>query len=80
MPRAQRLEVSQSYASHIFLDAQRQVVFESIHALLPGGAITPARLNVHLNNRGFPDIETDCYFTPVHAVGEPHTAAEGEKT
>ncbi|HVA95344.1 MAG TPA: hypothetical protein VNI36_10645 [Candidatus Dormibacteraeota bacterium] len=72
----QRLEVLQSYASHTFLDPGHQVVFESIRALLPGGMITPARLNVHLNNRGFPDIDTAWYFAPAQAGGEPRSGTQ----
>ncbi len=41
---------------------EHQVVFESIRFLLSRGTLTAARLAVHLNNRGFPDVDMEKYF------------------
>ncbi len=68
-PRGPRLELLQSYAAHAFLEPEHQVVFESIRYLFSKNAISPARLNVHLNNRGFPDIDIDSYFPSTPAGG-----------
>ena len=50
-----------------FLDPEHQVVFESIRALFSRGAISLLQLRVHLNNRGFPDTDTEKYFPPAQA-------------
>jgi hypothetical protein len=60
-PRELRSRVIESYTHHTFTDPEHQVVFESICALFPRGAITAPRLMVHLTNRGFPDIEVAKY-------------------
>lgn len=58
----QRENLMTSLEAHRFLDAEYQVVFESIRALVPGGPVSAARLALHLNNRGFPDVDLDRYF------------------
>ena len=59
-----RQNLIQSLNQHTFIEPEHQVVFESIRALFPGGAISEAQLRVHLNNRGFPDTDVDKYFQP----------------
>ncbi len=62
VPREQRQQLAQSFNHHAFIKPEHQVVFESIRALLSHGEVTVARLNVHLNNRGFPDTDVEKYF------------------
>jgi len=62
----QRLQILQSLRHHVFIEPEHQVVFESLCLLR--GPLTPATLAVHLNNRGFPDLDVEQYFqatTPV---------------
>jgi hypothetical protein len=59
---ATRQQLAQSLSQHVFIQPEHQVVFESIRALLSRGEVTVARLNVHLNNRGFPDTDVEKYF------------------
>ena len=61
--QASRVELLVSLKSHPFLNHEHEVVFESICFLLPRGPILRERLTVHLNNRGFPDIDLDKYFS-----------------
>jgi hypothetical protein len=61
IPREQRFKLVESHAHHNFVEPEHQIVFESIRALFPRGAITAARLGVHLTNRGFPDIDAEKY-------------------
>jgi hypothetical protein len=58
-----RQNLMKSLDGHIFLDPEYQVVFESIRSLFQSGPISAARLALHLNNRGFPDIDMDRYFS-----------------
>jgi hypothetical protein len=64
--RVQRVELLRSVEGYIFLDPEHQVVFESICFLLPRGGVSAGRLAVHLNNRGFPDVEIEKYFPGPH--------------
>ncbi|MGD0908855.1 MAG: hypothetical protein ABSA96_14830 [Candidatus Acidiferrales bacterium] len=66
-----RQNLIDSLAGHNFLDAEYQVVFESIRALFQSGPISSARLAVHLNNRGFPDIDMDRYFPAAGVNAKP---------
>ena len=59
---ARRLELMQSLRGHVFLDPENQVVFESICFLFPRGGVSVDRMTVHLNNRGFPDVDLEKYF------------------
>ena len=59
---ARRLELMQSLRGQAFLDPEHQVVFESICFLLPRGGVSAGRLTLHLNNRGFPDVDLEKYF------------------
>jgi len=56
--RAELLRVLEHYA---FLEPEHQIVFESIRALLIHDRLSKARLAVHLNNRGFPDVDLEKY-------------------
>jgi hypothetical protein len=51
-----------------FRRPEHQVVFESIRALFLRGRFSIAQLRVHLNNRGFPDIDVENYF-PAGSAG-----------
>ena len=60
--REERLALLQSLSERDFLKPEHQVVFESISILLQRGSISLPQLRVHLNNRGFPDIDAENYF------------------
>ena len=64
-PRHERRELLDSCAQRSFLEPEHQVVFESIRALFPRGAITAARLAEHLTRRGFPDTDAEKYTAGV---------------
>jgi hypothetical protein len=53
-----------------FLDPEHQVVYESFQAIARRQPIVAPQLAVHLNNRGFPDIDLEKYFegTPLDLV------------
>ncbi len=55
---AELVHVLERYA---FLEPEHQIVFESIRALLLRDRLSKARLAVHLNNRGFPDVDLEKY-------------------
>jgi|SRR5579864_3866513 len=75
-PREERHRLMQSFAQHVFIEPEHQVVFESIRALFPRGPISAAQLRVHLNNRGFPDTNVDKYFQPARAGNIEHRSAD----
>jgi hypothetical protein len=58
----QRLDLARTLDHYIFIEPEHQVVLESIRSLLPRGQISRAALAVHLNNRGFPDVDMEKYF------------------
>jgi hypothetical protein len=58
----QRLKLLKSFEGRQFQDSEHQVVFESICFLFRHGGVSAGRLAVHLNNRGFPDVDLDKYF------------------
>lgn len=60
--REERLGRLNSLSQHDFLTPEQQVVFESVCVLLRWGSISASQLRVHLNNRGFPDIDVETYF------------------
>lgn len=60
--REERLALLQSLSQNSFSFPEHQVVFESIRVLLTRGRISVPQLRVHLNNRGFPDIDVEIYF------------------
>jgi hypothetical protein len=60
-------ELVRTLEHYAFLEPEHQVVFESIRALLPQDRISSERLAVHLNNRGFPDVDLGRYFAAAFA-------------
>jgi hypothetical protein len=64
IPRQERLKRMQTLSPRDFTEPEHQVAFESIRALLSSGEVSVARLNVHLNNRGFPCTQVEKYFQP----------------
>jgi hypothetical protein len=58
---ADRAGLARTLDHYVFLAPEHQVVFESIRSLLPRDRISPERLAVHLNNRGFPDVDLARY-------------------
>ena len=78
--REQRLELLQSLNGHVFLDPEHGVVFESIRALFKTGPLFASRLAVHLNNRGFPEIDMGRYFSATRASAAPSEISNKEKT
>ncbi len=57
----QRAELIQTLHQYTFLDSEHQILFESIRSLLPRDRLSNVRLAVHLNNRGFPDVDLEKY-------------------
>ncbi len=78
LSQEQRFALMQSLQNHIFSNAEHQVVFESIRFLFSRGPVSPVRLAVHLNNRGFPDISIEDYFPATTA--NPHPEEDTTKT
>ncbi len=58
----QRRVLSESLARYRFSEPEHQVVFESLRAMSGRKEISAASLAVHLNNRGFPDLDLEKYF------------------
>jgi hypothetical protein len=63
-PLEDRRQLIKALETHSFTDPERQVVFESLRMILSRGGVTPERLRVHLNNRGFPETDVEKYFQP----------------
>jgi hypothetical protein len=57
----QRNELAHTLDGYAFLEPEHQIVFGSIRALLPHDRISNSNLAVHLNNRGFPDVDLEKY-------------------
>ena len=64
IPRQERLKRMKTLSPRDFTEPEHQVVFESIRAVLSSGEVSVARLNVYLNNRGFPCTPVEKYFPP----------------
>jgi hypothetical protein len=77
--REQRLEVLRSLQDHVFRDPEHEVVFESLRFLLSRGVLSANRLAVHLNNRGFPDVNLEKYFTAAPTNGAVKENAAPDK-
>ena len=58
----QREALMQTVARWRLVEPEHQVVFESLSALSGRKGLSAAMLGVHLNNRGFPDIDMEKYF------------------
>lgn len=59
-----RNEILQSLQNYSFVEPEHQAVFQALCAFPPGASVSIEQLTVKLNNRGFPDIELERYFTP----------------
>jgi hypothetical protein len=67
----QRYELAGILARYAFLEPEHQIVFESIHSLLARDLTSTAHLAVHLNNRGFPDVDLEKYCASgLPSIGE----------
>ena len=60
--RERTIALVQALASYRFTEAEHQIVFESARDLLTRHALSVATLVLHLNNRGFPDLNLEKYF------------------
>jgi replicative DNA helicase len=60
-PHDLRAELVRVLEHYTFLEPEHQIVFESIRSLLLRDRLSMARLAVHLNNRGFPDVDLEKY-------------------
>ena len=58
-PRDVRAELVHVLEHYAFLEPEHQIVFESIRSLLLHDRLSKASLAVHLNNRGFPDVDLE---------------------
>jgi hypothetical protein len=67
--REQQLEILRSLQDRLFHDPEHQVVLESVRILCLRDALSADRLAVHLNNRGFPDVNLEKYFTSAPTNG-----------
>ena len=54
-------ELAHTLDRYAFLEPEHQIVFGSIRALLPHNRLSDSHLAVHLNNRGFPDVDLQKY-------------------
>jgi hypothetical protein len=63
-----RLALLREIERRTFAEPEHQVVLESVRALVPSGRLSPGRLALHLNNRGFPDIDMNLYFRAAEEV------------
>src|SRR6266446_878763 len=60
-PHDLRAELAHVLGHYAFLEPEHQIVFESIRSLLLHDRLSKASLAVHLNNRGFPDVDLEKY-------------------
>ena len=60
-PRDVRAELVHVLEHYAFLEPEHQIIFESIRSLLLHDRLSKASLAVHLNNRGFPDVDLEKY-------------------
>jgi hypothetical protein len=61
VPHDLRAELAHVLEHYAFLEPEHQIVFESIRSLLLHDRVSMANLAVHLNNRGFPDVDLEKY-------------------
>jgi hypothetical protein len=67
----QRQALRESLARYRFNEPEHQVMFESLCALSGRKEISATVIAVHLNNRGFPDLDLEKYFVaPSSSVAE----------
>jgi hypothetical protein len=77
--REQQLEILRSLRDLVFRDPEHQVVLESVRILCLRDALSADRLAVHLNNRGFPDVILEKYFTSAPTNGAAKENAAPDK-
>jgi hypothetical protein len=58
----QRTELVRILENYAFIEPEHRIVFESICFLITRDRVSKENLAVHLNNRGFPDIDLDKYI------------------
>ena len=61
VPLDLRAELAHVLEHYAFLEPEHQIVFESIRSLLLHDRLSKSSLAVHLNNRGFPDVDLERY-------------------
>ena len=61
VPHDLRAKLAHVLKHYAFLEPEHQIVFESIRSLLLHDRLSKASLAVHLNNRGFPDVDLEKY-------------------
>ena len=76
VPSKDRQTLIQTLSHHSFIETEHQVVFESVQVLFSRGPFSLTQLRVHLNNRGFPDIDVEKYFQPARPQGAPSRSAD----
>jgi hypothetical protein len=59
---AERTELARSLSGYAFIEPEHRIVYESICSLLPRDRVSTEVLAVHLNNRGFPDVNLETYY------------------
>jgi hypothetical protein len=59
--REQLQELANILGQYAFLEPEHEIVFGSIRSLLVHDRLSKTRLAVHLNNRGFPDVDLEKY-------------------
>jgi len=59
--REQHHELANILGHYAFLEPEHEIVFGSIRSLLVHDRLSNTRLAVHLNNRGFPDVDLEKY-------------------
>jgi hypothetical protein len=59
--REQRDELANILGRYAFLEPEHEIVFGSIRSLLVHDRLSKPSLAVHLNNRGFPDVDLEKY-------------------
>jgi hypothetical protein len=59
--REQHADIVSAFDHYQFLEQEHQIIFESIRSLLVHHRLSTTRLAVHLNNRGFPDVDLEKY-------------------
>jgi hypothetical protein len=59
---AQRTELVRRLENYAFVEPEHRIVFESICFLLARNKVSKENLTIHLNNRGFPDVDLGRYI------------------
>jgi replicative DNA helicase len=57
----QLYELVRALDGYAFVEPEHEIVFGSIRSLLRRERLSNASLSVHLNNRGFPDVDLEKY-------------------